>query len=121
MSTTGTETKTEKKKSWLNDNGTFNDTYTFDPSKYAEEGYYDATQYAADYANDRNTYLQEQNLIANKNNAITAAKDTEANKVQYADTRRQLMEKYIPETLLAQGIANTGYTADDFLNDLFTY
>ena len=44
-----------------------------------------------------------------------AAKQAEAQKVQYVDTRRQLMQKYLPETLIAQGVANTGYTADALL------
>lgn len=44
-----------------------------------------------------------------------AAKQDEAQKVQYVDTRRQLMQKYLPETLMAQGVANTGYTADALL------
>ena len=44
-----------------------------------------------------------------------AAAQAELQKTQYVDTRRQLMQKYLPETLLAQGIANTGYTADALL------
>lgn len=52
---------------------------------------------------------------AAKNEAVAQAKKDEAQKLQYADTRRSLMEKYIPETLLAQGVANTGYTADALL------
>jgi hypothetical protein len=47
--------------------------------------------------------------------AMDSAAKAESQKMQYADTRRQLMQKYLPETLMAQGVANTGYTADALL------
>lgn len=73
----------------------------------------------ADVYADYNRDLQGINAIDSYKSALSqaqkSAQETEARKLQYADTRRQLMEKYIPETLMAQGIANTGYTADALL------
>lgn len=69
----------------------------------------------ADYMADKNFVSYIDGLEQNKTDAINQAKKNESQKLQYADTRRQLMQKYIPETLLAQGIANTGYTADALL------
>lgn len=69
----------------------------------------------ADYMADKNFVNYIDTLEQNRVSAIDQAKKNESQKLQYADTRRQLMQKYIPETLLAQGIANTGYTADALL------
>lgn len=73
----------------------------------------------ADVYADWNRDVKSINTIDGYNAALEESKkiaqDTESRKLQYADTRRQLMEKYIPETLMAQGIANTGYTADALL------
>ena len=43
------------------------------------------------------------------------AAQAEREKTQYAENRRILMEKYLPETLNAMGLANTGLTADAIL------
>lgn len=73
----------------------------------------------ADVYADWNRDVQSINTIDSYNSALEQSKktaaETESKKLQYADTRRQLMEKYLPETLLAQGVANTGYTADALL------
>lgn len=73
----------------------------------------------ADVYADWNRDVQSINTIDSYNSALEQSKktaaETESRKLQYADTRRQLMEKYLPETLLAQGVANTGYTADALL------
>ena len=63
--------------------------------------------------------LNEVKYIDSLNKAYTAsmdaAKDAEQRKTQYVDTRRMLMQKYLPDTLQAQGLANTGYVADTLL------
>lgn len=85
----------------------FNASYSGDASN--------RKQAYADYRADLNFVNYINALEQSKNDAIAQAKRNESQKLQYADTRRQLMQKYIPETLLAQGIANTGYTADALL------
>jgi hypothetical protein len=67
------------------------------------------------YMNDYNFARSVDALNSAYTSALDNAKQNESRAIQYADTRRQLMEKYLPETLLAQGVANTGYTADALL------
>ncbi len=86
-----------------------NAMYNGDITKWNNKTAYD------DYMSD----VEYINNIDSLNNAYNAkmesAKKAEQQQVQYMDTRRMLMQKYMPETLLAQGIANTGYTADALL------
>lgn len=49
------------------------------------------------------------------NSQVELAKKEQAEKESYANTRRMLMERYIPETLQAMGLANTGLAADALL------
>ena len=66
--------------------------------------------------NDDMQYINKiDSLNAGYQGTVKAAEQAEQKQLQYADTRRQLMEKYLPETLMAQGVANTGYTADALL------
>ena len=66
--------------------------------------------------NDDMQYINKiDSLNAGYESTVKAAEQAEQKQLQYADTRRQLMEKYLPETLMAQGVANTGYTADALL------
>lgn len=67
------------------------------------------------YMNDLNeaTYVNSLNDALAKQ--MEAAEEAERKKVQYAEIRRMLMEKYLPDTLQAQGLANTGYVADTLL------
>ena len=103
----------ERKKKW---NG---DIYSFDvyanKDKYQDYGFNSVEDYMASYNNDMDYVTRFDTATLAKQEAETAAKKAESQQLQYADTRRQLMEKYIPETLLAQGVANTGYTADALL------
>lgn len=69
-----------------------------------------------DYMSDVNYIRNIDALNTSATGAMDAAKQAESRAMQYADTRRQLMQKYIPETLLAQGMANTGYTAQALLD-----
>jgi hypothetical protein len=86
-----------------------NAMYNGDITKWNNKTAYD------DYMSD----VEYINNIDSLNNAYNAkmesAKKAEQQQIQYADTRRMLMQKYMPETLLAQGVANTGYTADAML------
>lgn len=66
--------------------------------------------------NDDMQYINKiDSLNAGYESTVKAAEQAEQRQLQYADTRRQLMQKYLPETLMAQGVANTGYTADALL------
>lgn len=93
--------------------------YNFDINKekenYLRYGYNSADDMYNAYNNDLNFVRRIDELDVAKQEQMDAAKKAESQKLQYVDTRRQLMEKYIPETLLAQGVANTGYTADALL------
>lgn len=69
----------------------------------------------ANYMSDL-SYIQSVDALNNAyTGAVDKAKQSESRAMQYADTRRQLMQKYLPETLMAQGVAHTGYTADALL------
>lgn len=81
-----------------------------DITKWDNETAYD------DYMSDVNYIRNIDALNTSATGAMDAAKQAESRAMQYADTRRQLMQKYIPETLLAQGMANTGYTAQALLD-----
>ena len=109
----------ERKKKWGNDIYAF-DAYA-NKDKYADYGYSSADDFMAAYKNDLDYVTRFDTATLAKQEAEQAAQKAESQKLQYADTRRQLMEKYIPETLLAQGIANTGYTADALLKMENTY
>ncbi len=95
------------------------DIHSFDINKekanYGLYGYDSADEMYSAYNNDLNFVRRIDELDTAKQEQMDLAKKAEAQKLQYADTRRTLMEKYIPETLLAQGVANTGYTADALL------
>ena len=95
------------------------DIHSFDINKekanYGLYGYGSADEMYSAYNNDLNFVNRINELDMAKQEQMDAAKKAESQKLQYADTRRTLMEKYIPETLLAQGVANTGYTADALL------
>ena len=95
------------------------DIHSFDINKEKENyglyGYGSADEMYSAYHNDLNFVNRINELDVAKQEQMDAAKKAESQKLQYADTRRTLMEKYIPETLLAQGVANTGYTADALL------
>ena len=67
------------------------------------------------YMNDYNEVTYVNSLKDALTAKMEAAEEAERKKVQYADTRRMLMEKYLPDTLQAQGLANTGYVADTLL------
>lgn len=102
------EQNDELKKKWGGD------TLKYDAQGALNRGEITQTDYA-NYLSD----LKYINSIDSLNKAYTGAVDkaqqSESRAMQYADTRRQLMQKYLPETLMAQGIANTGYTADALL------
>ena len=49
---------------------------------------------------------------ASRDEQIKAAKDAALRKEVYANTRREVMEKYMPETLRARGLENSGLSAD---------
>lgn len=95
------------------------DIHSFDINKekanYGLYGYGSADEMYSAYNNDLNFVNRINELDMAKQEQMDAAKKAESQKLQYADTRRTLMEKYIPETLLAHGVANTGYTADALL------
>ena len=103
----------ERKKKWGGDIYSF-DAYA-NKDKYQDYGFNSVEDYMASYNNDMDYVTRFDTATLAKQEAEEAARKTESQQLQYADTRRQLMEKYIPETLLAQGIANTGYTADALL------
>jgi hypothetical protein len=86
-----------------------NSMYGGDITKWNKDTAYD------EYMNDLNFINRVDSLNQGYTGAMDAAQKAESRAMQYADTRRQLMQKYIPETLLAQGVANTGYTADALL------
>lgn len=102
------EQNEELKKKWGGD------TLHYDAQGALAKGEISQKDYA-DYLNDLK-YIQSVDALNNNyTNIVNQAKQTENQKLQYTDTRRQLMEKYLPETLMAQGVANTGYTADTLL------
>lgn len=86
-----------------------NKQYGGDITKWDNKTAYD------DYMADLKYIDYVDNLNEGHNAVVNSARNTESQKMQYADTRRQLMQKYLPETLMAQGVANTGYTADALL------
>ena len=88
---------------------TLNNKYDGDITKY------DINTLYSDYTKDLQYVNYVDSLENAKNSTINQARKDETQKIQYADTRNALMQKYIPETLMAQGIANTGYTADALL------
>ena len=100
----------------------YNDVATSQQDKDAINAQYggDITKWNNDTAyGDYQADLKYYDYVGNLNNSYNAmvdsARNAESEKMQYADTRRQLMQKYLPETLMAQGVANTGYTADALL------
>lgn len=102
------EQNEELKKKWGGD------TLHYDAQGALAKGEISQKDYA-DYLNDLK-YIQSVDALNNSyTDIVNQAKQTENQKLQYTDTRRQLMEKYLPETLMAQGVANTGYTADTLL------
>jgi hypothetical protein len=64
---------------------------------------------------DRNDYGNLTSMRDTYNAQVENAKKAQAEKEAYANTRRALMDRYIPETLQAMGLANTGLTADALL------
>lgn len=100
----------------------YNDPATTQADKDAINALYGGDITKWDNKNAYTSYMDDLNevrYIDSLNNAYTAsmdaAKDAEQRKTQYVDTRRMLMQKYLPDTLQAQGLANTGYVADTLL------
>ena len=109
-------------KQYDNDLAEYNDPNTTSTRKTVINNKYggditafDKTALYSDYQRDLQFVNYVDALESAKNTALNQAKKDETQKLQYADTRNALMQKYIPETLYAQGIANTGYTADALL------
>lgn len=64
------------------------------------------------YYKDRENFLSLYNTVANYDADYKAQQEEADRAQQYADARRSLMEKYMPETLAAMGYANTGMASD---------
>jgi hypothetical protein len=64
------------------------------------------------YYNDRRNYETLYNTISNYDNEWMAQQKALQRAEEYANTRKALLERYLPETLAAMGYANTGLSSD---------
>lgn len=100
----------------------YNDVATSQEEKDAINAIYGGDITKWDNKNAYTTYMDDLNYVnyidslnRGYESTMNEAKQAAQEKAQYVDTRRTLMEKYLPDTLQAQGLANTGYVADTLL------
>ena len=94
-------------RGWANDINKYygGNILTYDPSTLDAEG---KKKYYEDYGLYNTVY----SAISNYDAEVLAEQKKAKEAAEYANTRRLLMERYLPETIRAMGYANTGLAAD---------
>lgn len=94
-------------RGWANDINKYygGNILTYDPSGLDAEG---KKKYYEDYG----LYTTVSSALSNYDAEVLAEQKKAKEAEEYANTRRLLMERYLPETIRAMGYANTGLAAD---------